>query len=115
MNVLKRSNIYLNNSFDIGHEIQILNGLVLMNNFEFAFRRSVSDYKVNNKTDTIFGIPNEPAVEFDPYNATYEHLKLYFTPAQKYLREPKEKIILGSRWPTFYMIWRKGIPGVFRK
>ena len=113
INVLKRSNIYLNNSLEAGHEIELLNGLVLMNNFEIAFRRSVSDYKVNNKADTIFGIPNDPAIEFEPYNATYAEVKLYYTPAQKYLREPKEKIILGSKWPTFYTIWKKGVPGLF--
>jgi hypothetical protein len=28
------------------------------------------------------------------------------------MREPKEKIILGSAWPTFYTLWRTGIPRV---
>ena len=93
VNVLKRSNIYLNNSVEINHGLDIFNGLRLLNKFEVAFRRSVSDYKVGNNADSIFGISNDPPVEFDPYNATYNEIKLYFTPKLRYIREPKEKII----------------------
>lgn len=113
VNVLKRSNIYLNNSIEFEHQLEILNGLYLMNKFEIALRRSVSDYKVGNNADSIFGIPNEPPVQFDPYNATYNQVKLSYIPALKYIREPKEKIYLGSRWPAFYVMWRKGVPDLF--
>jgi len=114
VNVLKRSNIYLNNSVEASHEIQIINGVTIMNSFEVAFRRSVSDYKVGNNADSIFGIPNEPPVQFEAYNATYNEIKIYLTPSMKYIREPMEKIVLGSKWPTFYTIWKKGIPKLFR-
>ena len=114
VNVLKRSNIYLNNSLQVEHEIELFNGIQLITNFEVAFRRSVSNYKVGNNADSIFGIPNDPPVAFEPYNASYSEIKLYYTPKLKYIREPKEKIFLGSKWPTFYTIWKKGIPGLFR-
>ncbi|HEV7779747.1 MAG TPA: DUF5686 and carboxypeptidase regulatory-like domain-containing protein [Chitinophagaceae bacterium] len=114
VNVLKRSNIYLNNSLEITHGVDILNGLRILNKFEVAFRRSVADYKVGNNADSIFGISNDPPVQFDPYNATYNEVKLFFTPKLKYVREPKEKIYLGSKWPTFYVTWRKGVPKLFR-
>ncbi|MEO6612968.1 MAG: DUF5686 and carboxypeptidase regulatory-like domain-containing protein [Chitinophagaceae bacterium] len=114
VNVLKRSNIYLNNSLQVEHEIELFNGIQLITNFEIAFRRSVSGYKVGNNADSIFGIPNDPPVAFEPYNASYSEIKLYYTPRLKYIREPKEKIFLGSKWPTFYVIWKKGIPELFR-
>ena len=114
VNVLKRSNIYLNNSLEIGHQFNILNGLRLLNKFEVAFRRSVSDYKVGNNADSIFGISNDPPVDFEPYNATYSETKLFFTPKLKFIRDAKEKIYLGSRWPTFYVTWRKGVPQLFK-
>lgn len=114
VNVLKRSNIYLNNSIEVGHELEIFNGVTLQNEFEVAFRRSVAKYKVGNNADSLFGIPNEPPVQFDPYNATYNQVKLYITPRMRYIREPKEKIHLGSDWPTFYVIWKKGINGLFK-
>lgn len=114
VNVLKRSNIYLNNFVEAGHELELFHGVFLQNKFEVAFRRSVSDYKVGNNADSVFGIPNEPPVEFDPYNATYNEIKLFFTPGLKYMREPREKIYLGSKWPTFYVTWRKGVPNLFK-
>jgi len=113
VNVLKRSNIYLNNSLAAGHELEIFNGLFLSNKLELALRRSVSDYKVGNNADSIFGIVNEPPVQFDPYNATYNEVKVYYTFKRKYIREPKEKIILGSKWPTVYITWLKGVPKFF--
>lgn len=113
VNVLKRSNIYLNNSVEVAHGLDLFHGFRLLNKFEVALRRSVKDYKVGNNADSIFGISNDPPVEFDPYNATYNEIKLFFTPKLRYIREPKEKIYLGSKWPTFYVTWRKGVPKLF--
>jgi hypothetical protein len=61
----------------------------------------------------LFGdvLKNNQAVAFESYNAAYGKIKLAYTPRQRYIREPREKIILGSAWPTFYASWRKGIPG----
>lgn len=114
VNVLKRSNIYLNTSLEAGHELQIVNGVHLQNKFEVAFRRSVAGFKVGNNADSILGIPNEPPVDFEPYNATYNEIKLFLTPGLRYIREPREKIFLGSKWPTFYITWRKGVPKLFK-
>ena len=116
INMLKRSNIYLNNSFGIGHTLGIVDGLYLSNDLEIAFRRSVSDYQTNPKADSLLGdfIVNDQALAFDPYNAVYSRIKLEYTPRLRYVREPREKIALGSKWPTFYVEWRKGMPGLFR-
>ncbi|MBS1759067.1 MAG: carboxypeptidase-like regulatory domain-containing protein [Bacteroidetes bacterium] len=113
VNVLKRSNIYLNNQIEVEHELQIINGVHLMNTVQVALRRSVAHYKVGTNTNSVFGIKNEPAIDFDPYNATYNEVKLYLTPKLKYIRDAREKIFLGSKWPTFYTIWRKGLPKIF--
>ena len=114
INMLKRSNIYLNNAIGIGHSFEIVNGLYLFTDLNMALRRSVSNYKTNSKVDSLFGniLTNNEAVSFEPYNALYGQIRLEYTPHQRYIREPKEKIILGSKWPSFYTTWRKGIPGV---
>lgn len=114
INMLKRSNIYLKNGVGIGHNFEVVNGLYLFTDMNVAFRRSVSGYKTNPKVDSLFGdiLDNNQAIYFEPYNATYGQVKLQYTPHQRYIREPKEKIILGSKWPTFYAMWRKGIPGL---
>jgi Family of unknown function (DUF5686)/CarboxypepD_reg-like domain len=114
INMIKRSNFYLNNSFGIGHGLEIANGLFLYTDLDIALRRSLSNYKTNSKVDSLFGdlLDNNQAIAFDPYNALYGKIRLQYTPGQKFIREPKEKIILGSKWPTFYVSWRKGIPGI---
>ncbi len=117
INMLKRSNRYLNNSIKLGHGIELFNGFNLYTDVEVALRRDLSNYKVNNKIDSIVGgefLSNNQVVKFDPYNATYGKVRITYTPRQKYLREPLEKIILGSSYPTFFAIWRKGMPGIFK-
>jgi hypothetical protein len=113
INQIKRSSVYLNNAFGIAHELELVNGLFLYTDIDLAFRRSVSDYKTNSRVDSLFGdvLDDNHAVAFESYNATYGKVRLAYTPRQRYIREPKEKIILGSVWPTFYVSWRKGIPG----
>jgi len=114
INMLKRSNIYLNNGIGIGHSFEIVNGLFLFTDINMSLRRSVSNYKINSKVDTLFGdlLTNNQPISFEPYNAFYGKVRLQYTPFQRYIREPKEKIILGSKWPTFYTLLRKGIPGI---
>lgn len=116
INMLKRSNIYLNTSLGVGHTLGIVDGLYLSNDFEIAFRRSVSGYETNPKADSLLGdlIINDKPIPFDPYNAVYSKINLEYTPKLRYIREPKEKIALGSKWPTFYVEWRKGVPGLFK-
>jgi hypothetical protein len=114
INQLKRSNYYLNNGVGVGHGVELVNGLFLYTDIDLAFRRSVSDYKTNPLVDSLFGnvLTNNEAIPFNSYNAFYGKIRLQYTPRQHYIREPNEKIILGSKWPTFYTLWRKGVSGV---
>lgn len=115
INQLKRSNVYLNHALGIGHGLELWNGVYFYSDIDFAYRKSVSDYKTNPQVDSIFGniLEDNRAIAFPSYNALYGRLRLTYTPGQRYIREPHQKIILGSRWPTFYVSWRKGINGVF--
>jgi len=115
INQLKRSNVYLNSGLGIGHGLELLNGLFFYTDLDINFRRSVSNYKTNSQIDSLLGnvLENNQAVDFASYNALYGKLRLQYTPGQKYIREPKEKIILGSKWPTFYVSLRKGVEGIF--
>jgi Family of unknown function (DUF5686)/CarboxypepD_reg-like domain len=116
INMIKRSNIFLDNGIGIGHGLELANGLFFYTDAEIAFRRSVSDYKINDRIDSLFAdvLEDNQAVAFESYNAVYGKVRLQYTPRQRYIREPLEKIIMGSAWPTFYTEWRKGIPGLFK-
>ncbi|HEY1112988.1 MAG TPA: DUF5686 and carboxypeptidase regulatory-like domain-containing protein [Chitinophagaceae bacterium] len=113
INMVKRNNIYLNNYVGAGTGREIVNGLVLSAEAQLALRRSVADYHTGRLVDSLFGdkLENNQAIAFDPYNALYGKLRLQYTPFQRYRREPGEKINLGSKWPTLYLQWEKGIAG----
>jgi len=117
INMISRSNLYLNQGFGFGHGLELANGLFFYSDVDMAFRRSLAGYKTNNRFDTIqigTSVQDNRAVFFEPYNAFYGSLRLEYTPRQRYIREPREKIILGSSWPTFYASWKKGIPHIFK-
>lgn len=113
INQIKRSNTYLKEGVEFSHAVELANGLVLRNRIELTGRKSVAGYKTNDKIDSLFGsaLTNNQAVYFPSYNAFYNTIGLDFTPRQKYIREPKEKVVLGSSWPTFSVTWRKGVKG----
>ena len=113
VNLFRRSNIYLKNTLELEHGLEIANGLVLRNTVEFAQRKSINDLTLSRKYDSLFQFDNEP-IDFNPYNAFYASIKLEYTPFQMYIREPRQKIILGSNYPTIYAKWRKGIPSIFK-
>jgi hypothetical protein len=115
INMIKRSNLYLNQTVGAGHGIELLNGFYFYSDFDVAFRRSLSDYKTSNRFDSLgVGIlENNRAPAFDSYNAVYGTFRLSYTPRQRYIREPKEKVVLGSYWPTVYISMKKGIPLIF--
>jgi len=116
INMLKRSNLFLNQGIGIGHGLEIANGLFVYSDIDVTFRSSVSNYKTDDRLDSLFGnvLDNNQAIAFSSYNALYGQLRFEYTPFQRYIREPKEKVILGSVWPTFYVQWRKGVPGILK-
>jgi hypothetical protein len=116
INMLKRSNMYLNNALGFYHGLEIKNGLFVYTDLDIAFRRSLNDYKTGNTIDSLFDseLGENKAVAFEPYNALYGKVTLEYTPYQRYIREPKEKVILGSKWPTFFTMYNKGLNGIFK-
>jgi hypothetical protein len=113
INQIQRSSYFLNNYFALVHGLEVTNGLFVTAEADLALRRSVAGYKTNPLADTLWGdyLDNNQPIAFEPFNATYARLYVKYTPHQRYIREPREKIILGSKWPTFYAAWKKGIPG----
>jgi hypothetical protein len=115
---LRRSGMYEKDDLGFSHEFELANGLMLNNRVEMSFRRSAERYKINtDSADYIWGLlklrPEDKPKSFAAHQAFFNSVSLSYTPQQKYIREPREKIILGSKWPTFTTTWRKGIPNVF--
>ncbi len=114
LSALKKSNFFERDRVKMSYGREFINGLYANAKFEFHNRRSIERYKFNTLIDSVYyafgdSAPNKPQA-FSPYYAFYTDINLSYTPRQKYALEPGEKIILGSKWPTFSINWRKGMP-----
>ncbi len=107
--VLLRENYFESTEIGLFHDFEIVNGLYLQSNLSLTARRPISD-NIEFITWLDDAIGNNEPTEFDPYNALMGDITLSYVPFQKYMREPYRKVILGSKWPTFYAYYEKGIP-----
>ncbi len=116
INILRRSNFYLKQYANIEHGVELFNGFILRNKLEFANRIPVDINKSDSTIDKLLGdlgADSANYAKFNAYNAFYNSITLEYTPRQMYMREPRQKIILGSKYPTAYATLRTGVPGVF--
>lgn len=109
--IYKRENFIETTSGSIGNSYELFNGFYADVDFEFSERRSINGYKFLEIFDEA--IPNNDPTEFQTYQALVGELTLSYTPKQKYMREPNRKVLLGSRYPTFYSTYERGIPQLF--
>lgn len=109
--IYKRDNFIETTDLTIGHEYEVLNGLYLESTFSMSERRSLEGYKFLTGIDSL--LPNNDPSDFETYQAFIADFTLKYTPGQKYMREPYRKVVLGSKWPMFYLSYEKGICGIF--
>lgn len=98
------------------------------NRFESGIQLNVAaNYEdripVENSTDFSFFkrdrtiLPNHPyelaAVPFNRHAAFVTSLTLSFQPGQQYIQFPRNKVSIGSKYPTLELQYAKGIPAIF--
>jgi hypothetical protein len=110
--IARRNNFYQSRMLSIGHRTELFNGFYTNLRGKFEKREDMSNFKFGTLGDEIF-TENNPAVF--PTSYTYKTtFGIEYTPRQQYLREPNQKIILGSRYPTFEAeiskAWQMGNP-----
>jgi hypothetical protein len=113
---LNRSFVFEKDEAGVLHELELRNGLYMTNRLEYAFKRSADRYKINRDSfDLFWGLlkfrPQDSPFVFSAYQSFVNTISFSFTPQQKYIREPREKVILGSKWPTVTASWQKGLAG----
>ena len=117
INILRRSNFYKKDYLEVEHGVELINGLVLRNKIEYAHRTPIQINSTDNALDQWLSNAGSDTAKynvFNPYNVFYNVITLEYTPRQMYMREPRQKVILGSKYPTIYGTWRKGVPGVMK-
>jgi len=109
--IYKRDNFIEVTNLSLDNTYEIFNGMYLETAIEFTERRSLKDYKFITKVDDV--LPNNDPTEFQAYQALIVDATIKYTPGQKYMREPNRKVVLGSKWPMFYVWYEKGIADLF--
>jgi hypothetical protein len=111
LNQLKISNYIVHDHLDIYHRKEIFNGFYLRTDFHLSDRRSIVDYDPTWILNEVIKV--DSAIQFQNYQAFISHLGMYYTPFQKFMREPNRKVVLGSKYPTFIFNHRKGWDNIF--
>jgi len=109
--IYKRENFIEATSGEIGNEYEVFNGFYLNTTFEFTERRSLRNYEFLTVLDE--SLPNNSPLDFQTYQALIGTATITYTPFQKYMKEAKKKVLLGSRFPSIYATYERGIPGLF--
>ena len=105
---------YIESSYiNITTRRELINGLYGRFSYYFDKRSALEGYKFASFLDTIFPGKANVAVGFDGYQTSRINIGLSFTPFQKYMLEPKRKVVLGSKWPTFSLEYEKGVNKLF--
>lgn len=110
--ILSRSNWIKNNFLELGHFIELTNGLFLDIETGYYNRISISNLTLSDWSEEVFGENNTP-LDFSNYNELNLKLSITYTPFQKYEIDGRKKTILGSKWPNFKLKWEQGIPSIF--
>lgn len=111
LDLAKRNNFYQNTHFNAYHQHEVINGLMLRLRGEFSERKDISGFAFDHYADTFLGEVNRPSV-FGTNRAFIADVNISYTPFQRYIREPKQKVILGSNWPTVSMHYSRALPNV---
>lgn len=112
LDLARRGNFYQNTHLSAYIRREIINGFYVRLRSEISERKDISGFVFDEFGDKIFG-ENAPSV-FGTHRAFVADILMQYTPRQKYIREPKQKVILGSFWPTFFVHYSKGLPGVLQ-
>ncbi|WP_273447117.1 DUF5686 and carboxypeptidase regulatory-like domain-containing protein [Neolewinella agarilytica] len=110
LNQLRPSNYILKDAGRVRHSIELVNGLTVYNEVELSARKPITGLETSSFLDGLVD-DEEEVQEFEPYEAFITTTAISYTPGLKYMREPDRKIRLGSKWPTFSVLHRKGWSG----
>ena len=97
--------------YELGHEMELVNGIYLDVSGEYVEKRSIEGIKLATWSNDVFGENNAPR-EFDDYNELLLDVYLKLRYKQKYYTEPFKKVNLGSKYPKLRLHYKKAIPNI---
>ncbi len=110
--IVRRDNFYEQSYIYLNHSTELFNGFYARIGTNYIMRKDLGNFKFTSFGDSLF--ENNQPVRFPSSNNFVTSLGISFTPKQLYLREPNQKIVLGSRFPTFSVDYRRAWDNVFQ-
>ncbi len=117
------ANFYHDNYVRLTHQTDIVNGLTLNTALQWSDRRALQNitdesYFYQKSRDYRPNIPRNADVAANPAllsdnRAAVLDIALEYTPEYYYRKRGERKIMAHSRYPTFSLLWEKGIPDIF--
>lgn len=111
--VFSRSNFYEVFTSGIFHSTELFNGFYLRSSLRANIRKPLTEFAFNPQFDSTFNNTGNPPLDFDVNGSSIIRIGISYTPKQLFIQEPKEKIVLGSRYPTFSLYYEKAVPRLF--
>ncbi|MEL7120676.1 MAG: DUF5686 family protein [Bacteroidota bacterium] len=101
----------------VGWSQELFNGVYINSNISYNDRKALvnrSDYSLRNPEGREYTSndptnPNNDGLFFDPHQALVLNASLRIRINQKYSRYPEEKYSEGTKWPDFWIVYKKGI------
>lgn len=112
VDLFRRDNFYQNKHINVYHRQELINGLFFQVQGELSDRKDMSTYVFDEFGNSLF--ENNDPLNFIDHRAFFASVNLSYTPFQRYMSEPKQKVILGSAWPTFSINYKQAVPGIFK-
>jgi len=112
--IFSRANFFETNTLRLYHNFEVLNGLYLSSSLSSNIRRPLTDFEFNPQFDSSFNNTNNSPIAFQTSGSSVIRIGLSYTPKQLYIQEPKEKIVLGSSWPTFTLFYEQAVPNLLK-
>lgn len=110
--ILSRNNFINQEYVMAGGAMEVFNGLFVDAGVTYSERRAIDELELADWSQELFGSENVPR-EFSDYKEFLLDIKVRYTPGQMYKTLPYRKVILGSHYPTFFLRYKKSIPGIF--
>jgi hypothetical protein len=108
-----RSNYVRSQQIQTAYRTEIVNGLYGEMKIEYCLQTPIDnlDFEsdVFNSTDSILELS---PLAFEPYRKFESRIQLTWLPFQEYYFKKNKKIVLGTKFPTANLIYRKGIPRI---
>ena len=112
LGTFSRGNYVQKRFIELGHRIEIVNGLYGKVKFSYSDRQAITDLKLSNWSAVLFGELNEPQ-PFDRYKISMVEVQFLYRFKQKYIIKKNEKLIVGTKFPVLELTYKKGIPNLF--